>query len=64
VSGLGSVVISEHIVLSMELRHLLYKMKHTFENYVRYRGIKRLGQEKWRCAVADVVARLKDALGG
>ncbi|MDP3090593.1 MAG: hypothetical protein Q8N04_07950 [Nitrospira sp.] len=61
-SGLGSAVISEHAVLPMELGHLLYQKRHTFEDYVGYRGLKRLGQKKWRRAVADVVARLKDPL--
>lgn len=61
-TGLGSAVISEHAVLPMELGHLPYKKRQTFEDYVGYRGLKRLGQKKWRRAVADVVARLKDAL--
>jgi len=61
-TGLGSAVISKHAVLPMELGHLPYKKRHTFEDYVGYRGLRRLGQKKWRRAVADVVVRLKDAL--
>jgi polyphosphate glucokinase len=61
-TGLGSTVISDHAVLPMELGHLPYKKKQTFEDYVGHRGLKRLGKAKWRRAVVDVVARLKDAL--
>jgi polyphosphate glucokinase len=61
-TGLGSTVISDHAVLPMELGHLPYKKKQTFEDYLGHRGLKRLGKAKWRRAVADVVARLKDAL--
>lgn len=61
-TGLGSTVISDHAILPMELGHLPYKKKQTFEDYLGHRGLKRLGKAKWRRAVADVVARLKDAL--
>ena len=61
-TGLGSALIVDHVVAPLELAHLPYKKKSTFEDYVGLRGLQRLGKRKWRRAVADVVARLKAAL--
>ncbi len=41
----------------MELAHLPYK-KATFEDYVGVRALERMGKQKWRGQVSDVVARL------
>jgi polyphosphate glucokinase len=60
-TGLGSALIVDGVIEPMELGHLPYR-KATFEDYVGIRGLKRLGQRKWRRAVADVVARLTAAL--
>jgi polyphosphate glucokinase len=60
-TGLGSCMIVDGIVEPMELGHLPYKDA-TFEDYVGMRGLERLGLEKWREHVADVVARLTAAL--
>src|SRR5262245_14972561 len=60
-TGLGSTLIVDGIVEPMELGHLPYK-KGTYEDYVGIRGLKRLGKNKWRDAVSDVVARLVAAL--
>lgn len=61
-TGLGSALIADRAIMPMELGHLPYKKKKTFEDYVGRRGLERLGKKKWRRAVNDVVARLKDAL--
>jgi polyphosphate glucokinase len=61
-TGLGSALIVDRVVASLELAHLPYKKDKTFEDYVGIRGLKRLGKKKWRNAVEDVVARLKAAL--
>lgn len=60
-TGLGSAMVVDRTVISMELGHLSYK-KGTYEDYVGLRGLKRLGKKKWRKHVAFVVARLIDAL--
>jgi polyphosphate glucokinase len=60
-TGLGSSLISEGQVLSMELAHLPYR-KGTFEDYVGLRGLQKYGKKKWRKFVADVTARLIAAL--
>lgn len=60
-TGLGSALVEDGRVEPMELGHLPYK-KHTFEDYVGTRGLKRVGRKKWRKYVADVVERLRAAL--
>jgi hypothetical protein len=62
-AGLGSAMIVDGILEPMELAHLAYKNGKTYEDYVGVRGLKRLGKKNWRRHVADVVERLKDALG-
>lgn len=62
-AGLGSAMIVDGIVEPMELAHLPYKKGKTYEDYVGVRSLERFGKTKWRSAVADVVERLKDALG-
>jgi len=60
-TGLGSAMVVDGIVEPMELGHLPYK-KGTYEEYVGLRGLEKWGKKKWRCHVADVVARLIAAL--
>jgi polyphosphate glucokinase len=60
-TGLGSTLIVDGIVEPMELGHLPYK-KATYEDYVWLRGLERLGKNKWRREVADVVDHLIAAL--
>jgi polyphosphate glucokinase len=60
-TDLGSTMIVDGIREAMELGHLLYR-KGTYGDYVGERGLKRLGRKRWRRYVADVVARLSDAL--
>jgi predicted NBD/HSP70 family sugar kinase len=61
-TGLGSAMIIDKTIAPLELAHLPFKKKRTFEDYVGLRGIERLGKQKWQRAVLDVVARLKEAL--
>jgi polyphosphate glucokinase len=60
-TGLGTTLVIEGVVHAMELGHLPYK-KGTFEDYVGQRGLDLNGKKQWRSDVADVVARLIDAL--
>jgi polyphosphate glucokinase len=60
-TGLGSTMIVDGIIEPMELGHLPYKNR-TYEDYVGERGLERMGKNKWRRSVADVVARLIAAL--
>jgi polyphosphate glucokinase len=61
-TGLGSALIVDGVIEPMELAHLPYKKRGTYEDYIGLRGLERLGKKKWRRYVADVVNRLKTAL--
>jgi len=61
-TGLGSAMIVDRVIVPMELGHLPYRKKRSFEDFVGERGRKRLGRLKWQQAVDDVVTRLRAAL--
>jgi polyphosphate glucokinase len=61
-TGLGSAMIVDGVVESMELAHMQYKKGRTYEDDVGDRGRRRLGSKKWRRAVKDVVETLRTAL--
>lgn len=61
-TGLGTTLIIDGVVAPMELGHLPYKKKMSFEDYVGNAGRLRLGNKKWQAVVHDVVTRLKHAL--
>jgi polyphosphate glucokinase len=61
-TGLGSALMVDGVLKSLELAHLPYRKRRTFEDYIGLAGLQRLGKKKWRHHVADVVKRLKAAL--
>lgn len=61
-TGLGSALITDGVLVPMELAHLRYKKGRTYEDYVGRRGLKRLGKKKWRRSVQDVITSLRQAL--
>jgi polyphosphate glucokinase len=61
-TGLGSALIVDGVIAPMEIAHLSYKGRKTYEDFLGDRGRKRLGPKKWRRAVFDVVERLRTAL--
>lgn len=61
-TGLGSALITDGVLVPMELAHLRYRKGRTYEDYVGLRGLKRYGKKKWRRYVDDVVATLRRAL--
>jgi len=61
-TGLGSAMIVDGVLEPMELAHLPYKGRKSFEDYVGVAALKRLGEKKWVKNVFDVVAQLKNAL--
>ena len=60
-TGLGSALISDGVVVPLELAHLSYKYG-TYKDYAGLRGLKRVGLKKWRKHVADVAQRFSAAL--
>jgi len=61
-TGLGSALITDGVLVPMELAHLLYRKGRTYEDYVGLRGLTRYGKKQWRRYVVDVVTALRDAL--
>ena len=61
-TGLGSALITDGVLVPMELAHLLYRKGCTYEDYVGLRGLQRFGKKKWRRYVTDIVMALKHAL--
>jgi polyphosphate glucokinase len=61
-TGLGSTLVSDGIVLPLELAHLPYRKGRTYEEYLGNAGLLRLGEKKWHSHVLKVVNLLKNAL--
>lgn len=61
-TGLGSAMIANHVCLPMELAHLPFKKRGTFEDFIGERGLEKYGKKKWRQSVEEIVERLRAAL--
>lgn len=61
-TGLGTAMITQHLIAPMELAHLPYRKNRTYEDYVGEAGLQRLGKNKWRKHVTQVVTLLQHAL--
>jgi hypothetical protein len=55
-------MIVQGVLQPMELAHLPYKEKKTYEDYLGLRGLKRVGRSKWEQRVYKIVADLRQAL--
>ena len=60
-TGLGSAMIVDGHLEPMELGHLPYKKKQTYEDFVGQRGLLRLGRKKWREEVLAVINTFRKA---
>jgi 6-phosphogluconolactonase len=61
-TGLGSAMVVAGRVEPLELAHLPYKDKNTYEDVLGLRGLERLGKKKWRRQVNTVIEELSAAL--
>jgi polyphosphate glucokinase len=61
-TGLGSALIVEGHLQPLELAHLPYRKKKTFEEYVGEASRVRRGKKRWQRFVIDVAVRLKAAM--
>ena len=61
-TGLGSALIVDGVVAAMELGHLHCGKGKTYEDHVGEAARKRMGNEKWRHRVHDVVEGFRKAL--
>lgn len=60
-TGLGSAMVFDGIVIPLELAHLPYKKRRTYEEYIGLAGLELRGKKRWRKSVLDVIARLQAA---
>jgi polyphosphate glucokinase len=61
-TGLGTTLVSDGMVIPLELGHLPYRNGKTYEEYLGQAGLGRLGRKKWKIHVFDVVDLLLKAL--
>jgi predicted NBD/HSP70 family sugar kinase len=61
-TGLGSALVADGVLEPLELAHLPYRNRRSYEDYVGLRGYKRLGRKRWTKHVARVVELLKHGL--
>jgi len=61
-TGLGSAIVEDWEVRPLELAHLPYGKRGTFEDYVGSRGLESRGERKWRKSVRDAIKRLAAGL--
>src|SRR5215471_6819087 len=54
-TGLGSAFIVDGRLESLELAHLLYRKKCTYEDYAGARALERLGKDEWSQHVTSIV---------
>jgi hypothetical protein len=60
-TGLGSALITEEFILTLELGQIPYKRGETLGETLGRRGLKRYGKAKWRRAVMEVTPALMKA---
>jgi polyphosphate glucokinase len=61
-TGLGTALVVDGALQPLELSHLPYKNKLSYEDYLGREGLERLGKKRWRREVFKVTALLKFAL--
>ena len=61
-TGLGTTLISDQVVLPLEIGHLPYRKDRSYEDYVGMRGLLARGQPRWEKHVHKVVELFRLAL--
>src|SRR5260370_3869703 len=61
-TGLGAAMVVDGRVEPLELAHLPYKDKQTYEDVAGLRGLERLGKKKWRREVYTLIQEFSAAL--
>lgn len=61
-TGLGSALVSEHVIVPMELGDLSHATGGTLGERLGRHGLETEGPREWRKAVARVIPELRDAL--
>ncbi len=60
-TGPGSALVTDRVLVPMELSHVQYRKGRTYEDHVGVRALQRYGKKKWMRYVEDVVLTLRDA---
>lgn len=60
-TGLGSAVVTDHVLLPLELGHLPFRKK-TFEDYTGIHGLEKNGKQRWTKHVFEAVELLTAAI--
>ena len=60
-TGLGSALVTERVIVPLELGCLQYRPGQSLADRLGKRGLKAFGAEKWAATVAKVVGELRDA---
>ena len=61
-TGLGSALVFEGVLASLELAHMPYRKGRTYEDYVGRRGLERMGRQRWQQHVEAVAEILRHGL--
>ncbi|MEO8624931.1 MAG: ROK family protein, partial [bacterium] len=61
-TGLGTTLVRDGIAVPLEVAHLPYRKGRSYEDYLGEKGLKRLGVDKWRHHVIQVVGLFMAAL--
>jgi len=61
-TGLGSALVTDGVLVPLELAHLPYRNGLTYEDFVGVRGRDRLGEKRWARHVSHVVELFRVAL--
>jgi predicted NBD/HSP70 family sugar kinase len=61
-TGLGSAMVIDGAIHPLELAHLPYRRRRTYEDTLGDRGLDRLGKRRWRKAVGNVLELMNNAL--
>src|SRR5205814_10198218 len=60
-TGLGSALLTGHVIVPLELGHLRFDGKRTLGEVLGRRGLERIGKTEWRQAVNETVTALAHA---
>jgi predicted NBD/HSP70 family sugar kinase len=60
-TGLGTTLVSHGVVVPLELAHLPFRDRKSYEETIGEAGLKRTGKRKWRRNVAEIVGLLAAA---
>jgi polyphosphate glucokinase len=61
-TGLGAAIVDDSVLEPLEVAHLHYRKGRSFEDYLGLRGLERLGKQKWRAHVNQVIVQLAERL--